>query len=199
MKEIQEADLHYLIDNEVVESKILEYKEDLPGNSTQDKKEFLADVSSFANAGGGDILYGIKEDRNTGKPQFPLDGLNIQNVDSEINRLENILQHGLEPQLPSYLYTIWPIQLSNSNYVIIIRIKKSWIGPHRIKFNEIHRFYSRNSNGKYMMDIQELRAAFTLSQTISEKIKNFIEKRISLIISGENYIQFNNKEILINI
>ena len=155
VKEIQEADLQELIDNEVIETKVLDYKGDLPANSTSEKKEFLADVSSFANASGGDIIYGINEDRDTGKPQSPLEGINIQNVDSEISRLENILYHGLEPQIPSYLYNIWSIELSNSNFVIIIRIMKSWIGPHRIGYNDIHRFYSRNSNGKYMMDVQE--------------------------------------------
>lgn len=40
----------------------LDYKRDLPGDKDAEKKEFLADVTSFANAGGGDIVFGIVED-----------------------------------------------------------------------------------------------------------------------------------------
>jgi len=57
---IQEADLEELIKNKVPEGKTTEYKQVLPGSSDADKKEFLADVSSFANAAGGHLLYGIR-------------------------------------------------------------------------------------------------------------------------------------------
>lgn len=197
IEDIVESDLEYLIDNEIIEAKKLEYKRDLPGNSDSEKKEFLADISSFANASGGDIVYGIEEDRTTGKPVGPLEGLTIPNVDETKQRLDNIILNGLEPQLPSYSYTIKPIHLSNSNFVIIIRILRSWLNPHRISFKNSSKFYSRNSSGKYLMDVQELRAAFILSESLTEKIKNFVEKRLSKIISNESHVQFNNQEILI--
>jgi len=60
--QITEEDLQALIDNSVIEGKTIEYKQSLPSNSDSDKKEFLADVSSFANASGGDLIYGIIED-----------------------------------------------------------------------------------------------------------------------------------------
>lgn len=53
-----EADLLALVQDQAFEDKHLEYKLTLPGGSNDDKKEFLADVSSFANADGGIILYG---------------------------------------------------------------------------------------------------------------------------------------------
>ena len=69
LDEITEADLQYYIDEEIVETKTIEYKEKLPGkidkdknkkeDKNKDKKEFLGDVSSFANAAGGHIIYGI--------------------------------------------------------------------------------------------------------------------------------------------
>lgn len=197
VEDIEESDLQYLIDNEIIETKILDYKGELPGNTDSKKKEFLADVSSFANASGGDLIYGITEDRSIGKPQGLLNGLTILNIDDIKLRLDNIIINGLEPQLPSYTYTIQPIVLSNSNYVIIIRISKSWLGPHRISFKSSHKFYSRNSSGKYLIDVQELRSSFNLSDAISERIKDFINKRLSMILSTESHIQFNNKEIFI--
>ena len=62
LESVEESDLQNLRKNQVAESKILDYKETLPGNSDTDKKEFLFDVSSFANAAGGDLVYGIKEE-----------------------------------------------------------------------------------------------------------------------------------------
>ena len=54
--QITEIDLKSLIDNSVIERKTLDYKAALPGNSESDKKEFLADISSFANSIGGGKL-----------------------------------------------------------------------------------------------------------------------------------------------
>ena len=60
--DITKADIDGLITNAVSGPRTLDYKRQLPGNSDDDKREFLADVSSFANAAGGDILFGISED-----------------------------------------------------------------------------------------------------------------------------------------
>ena len=67
--EIEAADITYLVHEAVPEGRTLEYKETLPSNSDNDKKEFLADVSAFANAAGGDLIYGISEQRDeNGRP-----------------------------------------------------------------------------------------------------------------------------------
>jgi len=86
---ITEEDLQSLVDG-VVERKTLDYKQALPGNSDEDKVKFLADVSSFANASGGDLLYGIVEDRDTGLPE-KLEGFAAENIDQEILRLGNMV------------------------------------------------------------------------------------------------------------
>ncbi len=92
---INKTEVLNLISNEVREGRMLDYKETLPGGSDSDKTEFLADVSSFANAAGGHILYGIREKRDNGKPTgIPesAEGLEGVNVDSEILRLESIIR-----------------------------------------------------------------------------------------------------------
>lgn len=60
-EKIREADLDQLIANSVLEGKTIDYKLALPSNSDLDKKEFLADVSSFANTSGGDLIFGVDE------------------------------------------------------------------------------------------------------------------------------------------
>lgn len=59
---IVESDLQALVDDKVPEGKTIEYKESLD-NSESAKKKFLENVSSFANAIGGDLIYGIREGR----------------------------------------------------------------------------------------------------------------------------------------
>ena len=172
LENISEADLQSLIDEEKIEKKVLDYKSELPGNSDSDKKDFLANVSSFANAVGGDLIYGVIEDRKTGKPE-KLEGIEIINVDQEILRLDQIIRNGIEPNIPSSSINIREIQLKNSKYVLIIRINRSWISPHRISFRSWDRFYSRSTNGKYPLDVQELKSAFILSESIGDKIKQF--------------------------
>jgi hypothetical protein len=184
---INAQDLKQLIENQVLEKKSLDYKLSLPSNADADKKEFLADVSSFANSSGGDIIYGISQDNTTGFPK-DLVGIDSENIDQEILRLESIIREGIEPRIPSV--AIQPIKLANSKNVLILRIQKSWVLPHRIKFKEDHRFYARGTNGKYKLDLGELRNAFTLSESLNDKIKRFREDRIARLFANETPIPF---------
>ncbi|KKN28470.1 hypothetical protein LCGC14_0853990 [marine sediment metagenome] len=185
INDISELNLKHLIDNEVIERKTLDYKAGLPGNTDSAKKEFLADVSSFSNASGGDLILGITQDNTTGKPIGPLEGISISNLDNEIIRLDNIIRDGLEPNIPESLIKIKEVRLTNSNYIIIIRLTKSWVAPHRISYKAWDRFYTRSTNGKYRLDIQELRYAFLLSETLAENLKKFRQSRLLKIIAHE--------------
>lgn len=197
INDITESDLQNLIDEEYIERKTLDYKAELPENTDSAKKKFLADVSSFSNASGGDLILGIKQDNTTGKPIGPLEGISISNLDNEIIRLDSIIRDGLEPNIPESLIKIKEYRLSNSNYVIIIRLARSWIGPHRISFKAWDRFYSRSTNGKYRLDVQELRYAFIVSETLAEKIKKFRRDRLSRIIAQETPFPLNNTKITV--
>ena len=181
LNDITEADFLDLISNSVPEGRTIEYKRDLPGNADKDKKEFLADVSSFTNASGGDLLYGI--DAKDGIP-ISVNGLEIDS-DKEILRLEAIIRSGIEPRIP---FVIQPIRLSNSKFVLVIRVNKSWISPHRVVFQSNDKFYSRGSNGKYSLSVDELRIAFNFSETITERMRKFRETRIANIVANETPI-----------
>jgi len=177
--EIAEADLQALIDNAVSERKTLEYKRQLPGTSDAARKEFLADVSSFANASGGDIVYGIAE--RSGVPVPPLEGMAITNADQEILRLESMVRDCIRPRIPGVRTK--PVHLPNSNAAIVLRVPKSWASPHRIEASR--KFYARSSNGKYELDVDELRAAFIASESLAERIRDFRADRIAKIVAGD--------------
>lgn len=180
LEEITANDLQALIDNQVAERRTIEYKRDLPGNSYKDRKEFLADVSSFANTAGGYLIYGI--DAKDGVPK-DLCGVEIANLDEFKLTCENRLRGGLSPQIPSV--DIESMELTSGRKIIIIRIQQSWLAPHRVTLENHGHFYGRNSAGHFQMDVPQLRAAFELSGTITERIRSFRAERLSRINSGE--------------
>lgn len=197
LDEISAQDIQDLIAARVRESRTLEYKEKLPGRSDGDKKEFLADVSSFANASGGDLLYGVSELRGTsnakGEPQEAI-GLETENIGAEIQRLESTIRDGIEPRiLGLQLRSIEGFP--NGRPVLIIRIPRSWSGPHMVKFSS--RFYSRTSAGKYPLNVSELRAAFVASEELPERMRRFRDDRLGKIIADETPVPMASQHRLV--
>src|SRR5260370_6883015 len=185
---IKESDLQALIDNQVSEHRTIEYKEVLPGNADGDKKEFLADVSSFANASGGDLIYGIRE--QSGVP-IELTGLELSDVDAEILRLESCILNGITPRLFRIVETHHVALSWKNRYAIIIRIRESWTAPHMVTFKNDSKFFTRDSRGKHQLNVSELRSAFLLSETAAERIRNFRTERLGKIVAGEGAIPLN--------
>lgn len=184
---ITETDLEELLTNQVAEGKTIEYKASLPQSSDEAKKELLADVSSFANTAGGHLIYGIKEDK--GLP-MEISGLSLSDTDAEKLRIDNIIRDGVSPRIQGI--GIEPVKLKNGTVALVIYVPQSWSSPHMVSFKSSSRFYARNSAGKYQLDVQEIRQAFLLSETASEKIRNFRLERIAKIGASETPIQLTN-------
>lgn len=85
LNDVTEADLQALMDGQLAESRVLDYKRDRIGNSQSDRQEFLADVTSFANAAGGHLILGVEEAK--GIPTS-IPGIECDDPDSESLRLE---------------------------------------------------------------------------------------------------------------
>lgn len=180
---ITEADIQALIQQQVPESRMLDYKLMLP--SPNDNNEFRYDVTAFANAGGGELIFGVREKQengvNTGEPEEPVPI--ITPLDPEILRLEQILQTNIDPRLRGVRFQ--PIKFTTGGNVLLIRVPKSWIGLHLVKLNESFRIYSRTSRSKYMMNAEEIRSGFVAAETGYERIRNFREKRLEKISVGD--------------
>ena len=162
------------------EGKSVDYKRDTYGSKDEDRKELLKDVSSFANTIGGDILIGIDEDK--GEPT-EIVGFETPNIDREKLRLEEIIRKGLEPRID---FGIHSIAAPEGRHVLVIRVKESLLAPHRVVFHgKPGEFWARSSAGKYSMDTEELRRAFTLSDSIYQQIREFREHRTLLVQKDE--------------
>jgi len=172
--DITSEDIMRLVTDKVSERKTLEFKKTLNIGNTEDKAEFLADVSSFANASGGDILFGISDEKGedgnaTGIPS-EIVGLTVSNAGTECNRIEQLIQTGLQPRLP--VVFVKASVIPERGIVIVIRVGKSWAAPHMVSYANRTRFFSRNSSsGKVLLDVHQIGAAFAEQRGIGERLR----------------------------
>lgn len=179
---IVKGDIDQLVTDAVVERRSLEFKSKLPGNSDEDKREFLADVSSFANTSGGDILYGVDAVDGIASAARGLSGVN---EDAERLRIEQIIRDGLKPRMP-------PLQLRfivgfADGPVLLLRVARSTAAPHMVVFKNHSRFFARSSAGKWQMDVDELRSAFAREGDIAERVRTWRRNRVAAIASNQGH------------
>jgi hypothetical protein len=182
---LTENDLLALIADKEPEGKTLDYKRDLVGKGDTEKKEFLYDVSSFANTQGGHL--GMEEKNGEA---VNLLGLADINPDQEILRLQQMIRDGIRP--PVIGVQSVRIQLSNGSVAIVMHIPKSWNPPHQVTYQNAFRFYGRGTNGKYPLDVDELRSVFSLSASAAERLKLFRIERIAKIVAGDTPLPLEN-------
>lgn len=178
--EIDETDLQGLVTDSVREGKTIDFKLQLPGGQDLEKKEFLADVTSFSNTSGGYLLIGMEEQAGTASA---VPGFACEDIDVEVARLENLIRTGVEPRLPNR--AIQPVELASGHWVLVLWQSRSWLAPHRVTLGGHDKFYARNSVGKSPMDVDELRSAFTVAQSLEERVRRFRYQRLGLIAAGE--------------
>ncbi|HEX4044919.1 MAG TPA: ATP-binding protein [Gammaproteobacteria bacterium] len=190
-------DLDFLKENKVSESIDIDYKEKLPDFSNDiSRLDFLRDICSFANTHGGQLIYGIKEERGKAIPQ-EIYGVELAKSDYDIRKIIDIVRDSLDVTLAGVRYTIIP--LSSGKFVVIIYIPISMTPPHRVKANldKEHRFYGRNDRGKYELSFYEIRDKFMQSTTIREKIRNFRQERFSAIKDGQGATELSNESKMV--
>jgi len=191
LEQINESHLQALMTADTAESLYIEYKRQTYGGNDDSRAEFLADISSFANAHGGDVIIGIEE--SEGRPQafLPFTG----NADEELRRLQQMARDGIQPRI-SNLQTL-AVSLAQGGHVLLIRIPRSYNSPHRVSFKNKNRFWARSSGGKYEPNIDELRGLFNAAPQIAGNIRDFRFDRVSKIAAGLAPVNLTNKVVLI--
>lgn len=170
------------------ESKTLEFKSQLSGKDAN--LALLKGVSGFANTGGGDFLIGMEAKDGVA---HAISGIALSDIDTEKQRLENVLQAGLEPRLPRI--DIHPIPCSDGHFVLLIRVPYSWIGPHRVISNNV--FYGRNSASTYPLAVSELRSAFGFGEAAADRVRDFRTGRLARIGAGETPVPLEGRAVTV--
>jgi hypothetical protein len=179
-----ELDLQTLRENEVGEGMALDYKQALYGAADADKKEFLKDVSSFANTAGGHIVIGVAEDAG-----LPTQIVGVEaDLDTEMLRLESLMRDRLEPRIVGV--RIKPVPLENGRRALVIRIPKSWNPPHAVLQNKSRLIFARNSAGAHEASIDEMRTMFTAGADLLERAREFQRDRMDRVRTGKLPFKF---------
>lgn len=160
------GDIRALVDNRVAERRTLEFKRDLPGGSNDARKEFIADITSFANAQGGDIVFGLAEANGSAAA---IHGLEIDDLDACSRALEDRILTGADPRIPGVRLK-W-IAADDGKHLLLIRVPASASAPHRVIVAGSGKFFGRKGNGKYELDTQELREAFTATEALPARLR----------------------------
>ena len=149
-----EGELAALHTGNVKESLHLEYKASDAVNKKDDKKkiEMACDVSAFANADGGQLVYGMKE---VAHEPAGLDGGVDPKEYPEI-WFEAVMQQHVTPKLVGTVYKHVP--LSNGRVAVVMSVPKAQGDPHQVSDG---RYYRRHSYNRLPMEHHEIKDAFT--------------------------------------
>jgi hypothetical protein len=188
--QIDEGRLSALIGAGAPESRYIEYKRQAYGNAHADYSEFLADISSFANTAGGDVVIGMESRDGIPIAVHPL----TMPIDAEILRLEQVARGGLQPGLANIEFHA--IAVSGGS-VLLIRIPRSFTPPHRIIRQGSNRFWARSNAGKYEPDVNELRNLFLAGPQLAERVRDFRRDRIAKLVAGHGPVLLMERGTLI--
>lgn len=193
IERITETELQQLVTEGKREDAQIEFKLLLPGGNDEGKKEFLKDVTAMANSQGGDIIYGIREERtNPDDAGKAAELVGIAGVSADATKLwmYELLNSSVEERLTGIV--IRDVQLAAGGFALVIRVPRSWSSPHVVRHRNHWRFYARNSAGVYSMNVTDLRTAFLLSDTLAQRLAAFREERLGEIVENNPEVGLNN-------
>jgi Putative DNA-binding domain len=178
------------------ESQSLEYKASAAlGRQSADRSELCKDVSAFANAGGGMVIYGIAEHKH--------DPTGIdQGVDSTVfNKewIENVLTTGVQPKLEHLEIAVVDLPSKGKDRVaFVIRIGQATaLAPHQNVSD--NKYYRRHNFKAEPMQDNEVRDAMRRSIAFGRKFglawSLLVEVSRSRAAAGERHAMPGNDHV----
>lgn len=139
IEEISQEHINQLISAEVGEGQTLEYKEKPYDNRDEGTVKLLKSVIDFANTDGGYLIIGVQGARETKKMALTPFDIPDNNADKFQVKMEQKIESNIEPILTNFRVRMMRIE---SRFICIICIKKSFFGPHRLRFGKNRAFIS---------------------------------------------------------
>src|SRR6516165_998237 len=150
------ADLERLIAEGISESLTLEYKRSAAlANDSKSRDELCKDVSAFANAAGGQIVYGMEDDKNV---PTKLD----EGIGPPITKewIEQVLDSRVQPRIEGLVIT--PIQLTKGHAFVLTIPQATSRAPHQAPDKK---YYKRQNFQSSPMEDYEIRDALRRATT----------------------------------
>jgi hypothetical protein len=180
LESIDQALIEQLCGTNCPESQTLEFKRELPPASPDGRAELAKDVCALANAGGGDLIYGIAEVKGCASKPMPISS---EAADSAKRRIQQLLEARIEPRVIGL--SAYEVRFGEAGYVLVLRVPASFLGPHRYKDDDGNWcFVIRAGTRTADLSYPELRAAFDRTATLTERARQFRAERLAAIASG---------------
>ena len=147
-------------------------KRDVWGNSDEDIREMLRDISSMANAYGGHIIVGMDEDPSGIATAL----VAVPDAAKQRDRILASSLANLQPRIRGL--EIKPIEYEPGNHVLLIKIPDS-IDLHQIIFKGLYQFWIRHDRQKTRMSYEEIRDAINKRQASLSRSQEIWQQRKS--------------------
>lgn len=203
--ECNEDDLMRLIDDpDFRENEYIDYKANFAFLEVSDKQEknkkkleFKNDICSFANAEGGYLIYGIRDEAGCAAKIVGIDIPDNNEDKFELERRNDL--SSIKPRIPNIEFKFVP--LKSEKYVVIIYIKHDSFAPYtHIEDQKNYKFFKRSGNEKTIMTYTELKNMFNQSISLDKEIHNYRTERIDHYRSlSENKDDAYSKFMLLHI
>ena len=159
------VDLPRMIDNQEPEGHQLEYKEAraLLKNNESRRDDVSKDVSSFLNAGGGSIVYGIRQDRGGGRTTAPIplrfdpqqDGFDPTTV--TVETLENVITSSIYKRPGGDLFHIEEVPMAKGRVVFVVDVAQSMVGAFQAHDRKFYRRSQFKAEPMFIDEIDDVR------------------------------------------
>ncbi len=145
------SDFQSLIDNHIPEGPHLEYKEAAYSGRASDIREMLRDVTALANAEGGYLVMGIREDYASRAAAFsPID-----DPKAKAQAITQACLDGIQERIPGL--EVVSFESGFNQGIIVIRIPSSEQRPHMVVRDHNTDFICRYGTDKRAMTLGEIR------------------------------------------
>ena len=170
LSDLNESDLMTLVQQSVEERETLDYKLEMYGTSDPEKREMLRDVSAMANARGGHLLIGVREENN-----IAVELVGIEEPQVAAERLMSSCLSGIHERMHGL--DVRSIPLRGGRSILAVFVPASTRKPHMVTFQQEDRFWIRHGQQKMRMSVDELREACSSVQNLTQSTLRFIEGR----------------------
>ena len=173
LHEINNIDFEILVQNKIPEGPNLEYKETAYGGSADNIREMLRDIVAIANADGGYLILGIREDAfGRAESIVPMKG-----APDKVQPIRQVCLDGISERIEGL--EVKAFEFSPGEGLIVIRIPKSDHRPHMVIKEHRTDFFRRYETYKREMTIDEIRSLILTNPTNSRLVE------LELLASGK--------------
>ena len=159
----------------IPEGHSIDYKAELSGDNWEKQaREFLKDVTAFANASGGHLFIGVREPTDDGNAKDQITG--IEAAEDTVHKLESVAAANIDPRIPGIL--IRSVALAMGKYVIIVHVSPSLSRPHMVQYKKERTFYVRHSESSSPMTTHEIRESVIASASAEAKARQYLEQQM---------------------